>query len=57
MSSEHTHTEQSNIADDPYAEGNRRASNCPTCGAPIWVVYHGPTRNHTVEQRDEGKRS
>ena len=30
-----------------YAEGKRVAHLCK-CGAPVWIVYHGPRRNHTL---------
>lgn len=36
-----------------YAEGQREAAECRTCGSPIWIVYHGPHANHTVEPRKE----
>lgn len=35
----------------PYAEGQREAAECRKCGQPIWIVYHGPQQNHTVEPR------
>ena len=37
--------------DKRYAEGQREAAVCPHCGSPVWVVYHGPNRNHTWEPR------
>lgn len=39
--------------DERYAEGRRKAADCPHCGSPIWIVYHGPNRNHTVEPRQD----
>jgi hypothetical protein len=37
--------------DERYAEGQREAADCRKCGQPIWIVYHGPSANHTVEPR------
>jgi hypothetical protein len=39
-------------AEERYAEGNREPSECRKCGQPVWIVYHGPNRNHTLEPRD-----
>lgn len=36
---------------EPYAEGQRDTANCRHCGQPIWIVYHGPRENHTIEGR------
>jgi hypothetical protein len=38
---------------DRYAEGNREPSECGFCRQPTWITYHGPRRNHSVEQRVE----
>jgi hypothetical protein len=35
--------------EERYAEGQREPSRCRHCGQPIWIVYHGPRANHTVE--------
>lgn len=37
-----------------YAKGQRLASKCRHCDSPIWIVYHGPSANHTLEPRQEG---
>lgn len=34
-----------------YAKGQREEAECRKCGQPIWIVYHGPQANHTVEGR------
>lgn len=34
-----------------FAEGQRKPSTCQWCHSPIWIVYHGPNRNHTEEPR------
>lgn len=34
-----------------YAEGKREPAECRNCGQPVWIVYHGPGANHTVERR------
>jgi hypothetical protein len=38
-----------------YAEGRRVASTCRTCSRPVWIVYHGPNRHHTIEPREEAR--
>lgn len=38
-------------AEQLYAEGRRVETDCRHCHQPIWIVYHGAYRNHTVEGR------
>jgi len=38
-----------------YEEGTRKASSCGWCHSPVWVVYHGSARNHTLEPRSSAE--
>ena len=43
------------MSEERFAEGRREPSECRKCGQPVWIVYHGPRANHTVEPRVDAR--